>query len=205
MNPTKVIIATAMIIFLSSFLNGCTSEKEVNLRESAGIKTIQLAKKIEKDVTMQLETERNDNQISVIITLDNPKQKSISSAQNWLGFNPNKLQGKKINVDSSPFTITAPYENNFDNKNGLVMIGRANNQPITDQAIYVAEVIFEIIETGTTMIEAYDYQDDLSGHTSVNILIDDIPYNVLVKPESPALVIQQNNGTTKQQSNDTTK
>ena len=84
----------------------------------------------------------------------------------------------------------APYDNDFDNENGLVMLGRSNPDPVTDQVIDVAEMVFDIVGEGTVMIEAYDYREDLTGHTSANTIIDEKPYNILIKPESPALVIE---------------
>jgi hypothetical protein len=40
-------------------------------------------------------------------------------------------------------------------------------------------------------VDVYDYQEDLSGHASANVVINNVPYNVMVKPESPALIIEK--------------
>jgi hypothetical protein len=56
--------------------------------------------------------------------------------------------------------------------------------------INVAEVVFELATDAVTMVDFYDYKTDLSGHVSVNIMLDGTPYNVLLAPESPALIIQ---------------
>ncbi len=84
----------------------------------------------------------------------------------------------------------ALYDNTFDNENGLVMLGRANPDPITNPSIHVAEVIFDVVGEGTIMINAHDYREDVTGHVSVNTIIDEKPYNILIKPDSPALVIE---------------
>jgi hypothetical protein len=40
------------------------------------------------------------------------------------------------------------------------------------------------------MIDVYDYRENLDGHTSVNVMVEGTPHNILKKPESPALIIQ---------------
>ncbi|MFC1734453.1 hypothetical protein ACFL6I_29495, partial [candidate division KSB1 bacterium] len=72
----------------------------------------------------------------------------------------------------------------------LVMIGRASPEPIISKDIHVAKVIFDIEKEETTMIDVYDYREDLTGHTSVNAIVDGKPYNILIKPDSPTLIIE---------------
>jgi hypothetical protein len=71
------------------------------------------------------------------------------------------------------------------------MIGRSNGEPVSTPTISVAKVVFELLTDGTAMVDAYDYQNDLGGHISANMMLDGVPYNVLIKPESPALIIQK--------------
>ena len=85
---------------------------------------------------------------------------------------------------------SAPYDNGFDNEKGLVMIGRASSTKQFKKSLKVATVTFDIISEGTLMIDSYDYRNDLSGHTSANSLIDGKPYNILIKPNSPALAVE---------------
>ena len=70
------------------------------------------------------------------------------------------------------------------------MIGRSASNEIIKSTIIVAEVVFDLLKNETTMLDVYDYTEDLSGHTSVNIILEDTPYNVLKKPMSPILIIQ---------------
>ena len=193
MKSIKLIVATAILILVSTYLTSCklmTPKAEVTETTLTPAESIEQAVKVIQDVTMRLSADRDNSQVIVKIVLDNPNGKSITSVESWLSYDPDALKGERINVVDSPFEFTAPYDNTFDEVNGLVMLGRANSDPITTKTINVAEVVFELLEDGTTMIDTYDYQSDMSGHVSANMLLDGVPYNVLLKPESPALIIQ---------------
>ena len=189
MNTKKIIIATAFILLFSSFITGCNmAEKEA--KETALLQVVEKAEAVKKEVNMVLKAQKEEGQVKVKITLENPDQKPITSVQSWFSFDVTKVHGKEIDTSKSAFSLVAPYENTFDNENGLVMLGRSNPDPVTDQIIEVAEIIFDIIGEGTVMIDVYDYREDLTGHTSVNTIIDGKPYNILIRPDSPALVIE---------------
>lgn len=186
MNSTKIIIATAVIFILGSLLTGCAkNEKEIS-EIAPGLK---LAAEVKKDVELQLLTERKENTVFVKLVLFNPSNKPITSAQTWLSFNPQGLRGQKIDLTKSPFTLTAPMENTFDPEKGFLKLGRGSEKPISDRHIAVAEVAFDVLSEGTHMINVYDYKPDLSGHASANVLLDGKPYNLLLKPKTPALII----------------
>lgn len=208
MKTKNILIATGLILILGTFLNGCQLAEKIGLElpesisgEKATAKKprlpkphvealVQKAAAAKKEVEMVLKAEKEGAEIKVKITLSNPNQKPVTSVQSWLSFNPAKLQGASIDTSATAFSLMAPYDNTFDNEEGLVMLGRANPESITEKEIVVAEVVFDIAESGTTMIDTYDYRDDLTGHTSVNTVIDGKPYNILIKPESPALIIE---------------
>jgi hypothetical protein len=195
MKPKDIVIAAVLIIIIATLFNGCgASENAVKPAANQNAAIQQIVKKAEsvsKDVKMVLTGKKNGSQLTVKITLDNPKQKPITSVQTWLGFDADKLQGKQIDTSKTAFSLMAPYANTFDNKNGLVMLGRSSSTPITDKTIEVADVVFDVTAQETIMIDAYDYRDDLTGHTSVNTIVEGLPYNILIKPESPALVINK--------------
>jgi len=203
MKPKNIAIAAVLILVFSVLLSGCKISAVLPEEKPATAETVgtidtarieELVKKAEavkKEVKMVFEADKGDNQLTVKIKLDNPNQKPITSVQAWLSFDPKILQGKKLNTADSAFALVAPYDNAFDNTNGLVMLGRSNQKPITDKTITVADVIFDLAKNETVMLEVYDYRDDLNGHTSVNTIVDGKPYNVLIKPESPALVIEK--------------
>ena len=54
----------------------------------------------------------------------------------------------------------------------------------------VAEVTFEMLTDDLIMLSFYDYQNYLTGHASVNTLIQGTPYNILKTPNFPAVVIR---------------
>lgn len=205
MKPTNIIIAAAVILLLSSVLTGCS--KLIEPREAAPSATqearpsaeeqkqriqklVEAAVAAKKEVGLVLEAEKVGQTLTITIRLDNAVQKPITSAQTWLSFDPSRLQGKSIDTDDSSFELMAPYANGFDNEQGLVMLGRASATKQFKKSLNVATVTFDIVGEGTLMIDTYDYRDDLTGHTSANSLIDDKPYNILIKPESPALAVE---------------
>jgi len=203
MKPKDIIIAALVIIILSSFLNGCAliEKKSATNEKPAQAETVKPASDVQdlvkkgeavmKDAELVLQAEKQENQVTIKISLDNPSKKPITSVQAWLSFDPAVIQGKEVNTTGSSFTIPAPYDNSFDNKNGLVMLGRSNAEPVTAENMLVAEAVFDLVKNETVLVNAYDYREDLSGHTSVNIILDGKPYNILLAPDSPALVIQK--------------
>ncbi len=208
MKPKEIVIATAVIILLSTLLNGCgliekstsddvsasvTAENQVTkLKFPEGINDlVDTAKAVTKEVKLVLDNEKSRDELRIVIKLDNPNKKPITSVQSWLSYNPDDLKGKEIDTKNSAFSLTAPYNNTFDENNGLMMLGRSNPDPVNDESITVATVIFEVLEDATLAVDAYDYREDLSGHTSVNVLVDGTPYNILVKPDSPTLLIEK--------------
>ncbi len=183
MNPSRILIATGLIFLVSLWLGGCapSSSEDDSLRPAAGLI---------KDVEIQLTAEKVDKILKVKVSLFNPKSKPITSVQSWLSFDPKALKGTAIDVSHSPFTLTAPFENTFDHYQGIIRIGRANQTPVSDPHIVVAELTFDILEEGTTMMQVYDYRPNLFGHASANVMTKGKPTNVLKKPVSPALIVQ---------------
>jgi len=196
MKPKDIVIAAILIIIIASLVSGCgTTQKSANQVQPVVSGSVQNAVKkaaaVGKNIKMDFISEKSDNQVKVKIYLDNPSAQPVTSVQSWLSFDPNVISGKEINTKNSEFSLSAPYEQDFDNTNGLVMLGRSNPTPVTDKKLFVAEVIFDLLKNETVMVNAYDYRDDLTGHTSVNMMLDGKPYNILQKPESPALIIQK--------------
>ena len=180
-----------MIMFFSSLLNGCGGNpSDEGTLHSSAVKLIEMVKKVQKTAEMKVDVEQKDQAVIAHISISNPEKKPITSVQSWLSYNPDFLKGVRIETSNSPFGLVAPYDNTFDEVNGVVMIGRSNGEPIMDEVIPVVDVIFQIQKEGVNMLDAYDYQYDLSGHTSVNTMVDGKPYNILKKPDSPIAVVQ---------------
>ena len=72
-----------------------------------------------------------------------------------------------------------------------MMLGRSNSTPVTDKTIHVAVATFDVLDEEGATIDAYDYREDLTGHTSANTVTDGKAYNILVKPDSPAHIITE--------------
>lgn len=183
-------------LITAPFLTGCfhqaekTSESQYPSAPSQALELAQISPETEKDVELALKAGQEENRITVQVTLQNPSQKPIASAQAWLSYNPQVLRGISAQIDSSVLDIPAPYVTGFDPVLGVIKLGAATSAPVTDTVIPVATLVFEKTGEGVTTLDAYDYRDSLSGHTSANVLIENKPYNVLKKPVTPLLIIQ---------------
>lgn len=202
MKLKEIIIATGALLILSGLLAGCKIIETAEPGESEEVarkkprlpqrleELIQKATSAKKEVDLVLSAEKNETQIKVTVSLDNPNQKALTSVQTWLSYDPEKLKGVEVDASQSAFLLVAPYNNTFDDENGLVMVGRSNTEPITDVSVNVATITFERLVDAPVTIDAYDYRNDLTGHMSANTLVDGAPYNLLTKPDSPALIVE---------------
>lgn len=181
MKSIKILIATALIMFASNALAGCTPKSA----SEAGIQRIAEAQEMKKTVILSLRKADDQNGLTFDLMLLNPDEKPLTSVQTWLSYNPDLLKGVSIDTSASAFGLTAPYVNDFDQEAGLLTLGRSNASPVSDKEIRVARVYFEKRHDGVVMIEAYDYRPDLEGHTSANMMVDGSPVNVLLKPQTP--------------------
>lgn len=181
-----------MVVLATSALTGCTSEKEAkNESRNVGVQRIAEAQEMVKTVGLLLTEVEGKEDITLRLTLSNPEKKPITSVQAWLAYNPDVLEGVTIDTKNTAFDIVAPYDNNFDQVAGLVMIGRSSADPVTDKEIVIADLHFKRIGEGAAMIEAYDFRQDLEGHTSANMMLDGLPVNILIKPQTPLLIINK--------------
>ena len=183
MKPSKVIIAAILIILTANMLSGCGGSADASERQQG----INEMREIKKTASLRLEQEVSGGQMTVTVFIDNPERKPISSTQAWISFNPDHMQGVKVDTSESPFDMPPPYDNGFDEAQGLVRLGGATNKPSTDAVIQVGQVVFGL----NTMLDAYDYRYDLSGHVSANTILNGTPYNILQRPDSPLIVINQ--------------
>lgn len=182
----KVVIAAGMVMLASSALAGCSNEQVSEI----GIERIAAAQEMKKTVNLGLSEVEGAEDVVVRLTLDNSESKPVTSVQAWLTYNPDVLKGVSIDTGNSAFELMAPYDNDFDHEIGLVMLGRSSAEPVEDEEILIAEVHFERIGEDIAMIEAYDYKQDLVGHTSANMMVEGVPMNILLKPQSPLLIIK---------------
>lgn len=183
----KVLIAAGMVMLATNALAGCTPDGEVS---EVGAERIAAAQEMRKTVSLLLTEAEVGEDIVVRLVLDNSEKKPVTSVQAWLTYNPDVLKGVSIDTKNSAFELMAPYDNDFDHEAGLMMLGRSSATPVEDEEITIAEIHFERVGEGAAMIEAYDYRQDLTGHTSANMMLDGVPMNILLKPQSPLLIIE---------------
>ena len=203
MNSFKKMTTIGIVLLIFISITGCSksniedinSDNAVSTSEQNTVSLNNAATeeiKPEKTVSLYLEKELNGDQLTLFIFLMNPKKESITSTQTWLAFNSEDLKGEEINIDDSDFSLTAPYENGFDQEKGLVKIGRSVPGAINKEKVKVAEVSFQIKEQKTLMINAFNYKDDPLSETSANMIVKDKPYNIMMEPQVPIIAIQNN-------------
>jgi hypothetical protein len=137
------------------------------------------------------------DEFDVEIVVKNPGLQSIISVRSWLNYDMNALEGVSITTDDSPFTLSAPGEDEFDAE-GHAKIGRSNiSGGFKDLEDTVAIVRFKVKTPNsvTTTISPYDYQVTELGHTSVNIIDQGFPVNILSE-EPNEIQIELNPGAT---------
>lgn len=188
MNSIKILIATAMVMLVTSALTGCTSEKDAS---TVGVQRIAVAQEMKKTVSLSLAKVQGEDDVVARLMLSNPEKKPITSVQAWLAYNPEVLEGVSIDTKETAFELMAPYDNDFDQEAGLVMLGRSSAEPVSDKEIVIADLHFKRIGDGAAMIEAYDFRQDLEGHTSANMMVDGVPVNILIKPQTPLVIINK--------------
>jgi hypothetical protein len=137
------------------------------------------------------------DEFDVQIVVKNAGAQNIISVRSWLNYDTNALEGVSIDTQGSPFTLSAPGEDEFDAQ-GHVKVGRSNiSGGFKDVEGVVATVKFKVKTANpmTATISAYDYQVTELGHTSVNIIEEGFPANILSQ-EPDKLQIQLNAGAT---------
>ena len=148
------------------------------------------------EITSVTTEARIGDEFDVQITLKNPGLQNVVSVRSWLDYNENVIEAVSIDTTDSPFTLSAPGETEISKDQGLVKLGRSNISGGYAQAEgKVATVRFKVITPFAiaTPIEAYDYQVSELGHTSVNIVDQAFPVNIL-SGEPEALIVNLNPG-----------
>ena len=147
---------------------------------------------IHKSVDLKLtQTKITSKTFKIKVLLSNPEEKEIISARTWLSYNPEDLKIIKIDTQNSDFNLAAPGEEQWDQEKWIIKIGRSNTDETVKLAeIQIAEITVEKIQTGSTIIDFYNYHEDQSGHTNVNMILNGKIYNLATKPVVPALVLE---------------
>lgn len=133
---------------------------------------------------------------TVDVVLKNPSAQNVISVRSWLSYDPMVLDAVAIDTSASLFNLAAPLEDNISAAEGKVKIGRSNiSGGVTDVETKVATVQFKVkgAYAGKTTLSFYDYQVSELGHTSVNIIDQGFPLNILGKAPDK-LVLDLNPG-----------
>ncbi len=159
------------------------------------LEAVKNAKESEKIVELSLkETKNSDQELELEIILKNPKNAKINSLRSFLAFNPETIEGAEININEEleEKILIAPNENNFDNQNGVMKLGFSFKEEILNtKEIKIASIKFNKLKQDIIMIDFYNAQK--GGHTEVLGIFNGHVKNLLKKPASPALILQNEN------------
>lgn len=134
---------------------------------------------------------RVGDEFDVEVMLSNPGLQSIISVRAWLSYNPDILEGLSVDTEGTPFTLSAPGESEVSQNEGLIKLGRSNISGGSSEAeVQVATVRFRVKTPYAVQatIEPHNYQINELGHTSVNIIDQGFPVNILGQEPETALI-----------------
>ena len=134
-----------------------------------------------------------EKELTISINVENPSKQQIISVQSWLKYDPSILKGINKEYDGNPFNFVAPGEDAFDEKLGIVKIGRSSiSGGVNEEKIFIANLTFERISLDSTEISFYNFKLDHSGNTSVRVFKEGFPVNIL--KETPAVLTIEEQG-----------
>jgi hypothetical protein len=105
--------------------------------------------------------------IKVDLVIKNPKREMISSVRAKMKFTPLEAEITDLDTQDSDFPLAAPNENDIDEEEGTVMIGRSfTGQSRSDEEFFVGTIAIMTKKSGTK-IEFLNYQDTELGDTGI--------------------------------------
>lgn len=126
---------------------------------------------------------KNGDEIKVTIWLLNPSAQNLVSAQTWLTYDATRFTGRRIDFSESDFDLQTPGEDKFVPKQNLVRLGRGSTQDggVTKTKVKMADIYFKVnsSKSGKAYFNWYDFQTSELGHTSVNIMEEGLPVNLI--------------------------
>ncbi len=154
----------------------------------------------QSDAILELKPSRTQanagEELEVDIILKNPSLQKVISVRSWLEYDPSALEALSLSAQGSPFSLSAPGEDEISVSERLIKVGRSNiSGGATGAETFVAKVRFRVKATQpvTTVIDFHNYQLTELGHVSVNIVDQGFPINILASKPDP-LRIDLNGG-----------
>ncbi len=168
MNKRSIIISFAIVTFIFSACSWQTKEKKEVSRssESLLIQKVETEQTLEKNVFLSMNVmEKNENTVKVQLFLENPSKRKLESVRSWISFPSDILEGTKIEFPTNaPYTLTAPGEEQFDNKDGLAKIGVSFDSDFVPEGIVpLATLHFDKLQNESAALSFFDARDE--GHT----------------------------------------
>ncbi len=126
-------------------------------------------------------------QKTISIFVKNPESLPIQSVRAWIKFDPAAVRITDLKVEEERLSLVAPGETDIDSEEGLVKIGVASSEAISEGLIKVAS--FKVLKIGTqpAVLTFYDWRAEGDGHTAVLFLEEREAINILKAPSSISL------------------
>lgn len=153
----------------------------------------QIARTVRITLASEKDTYRAGEEFEVRIRLNNPEQQTVDSVRTWIAFDPTKLEVLELHDETSDFDLTLAQENNFDNQQGLVSIGRSSQRPLSPADAVIHTIVFRVLPTTVekiTSLDFYGYQDGAQGYTGVYQVQAGKPFNLLQPPAIPGVKLK---------------
>lgn len=135
------------------------------------------------DVSAQLELELREKtagMVTIDVVLKNPNEESISSVQSWVSYIPGVVTGETITLSkTSPFTLAAPGEQNFNDEFGIAKIGVStpSGKEFKGLETTIATLTFVKNEPGLATFDFFNPGGE--GNTKVIHISENGPQNIL--------------------------
>ncbi|OGJ53876.1 hypothetical protein A3D11_04165 [Candidatus Peribacteria bacterium RIFCSPHIGHO2_02_FULL_49_16] len=127
--------------------------------------------------------------LDIDLVIKNPAGTSFQRVRAWIAYNPEVLEG--IRIDLSPeFSLPTPGENNFFSEEGYIKIGASADQELRKNTVIVARMQFRVKGTSAknTLLTFFDSQHGAQSHTGIfsgmaeteNTILDTDPGHLFV-------------------------
>jgi hypothetical protein len=135
--------------------------------------------------TMQLRViESDEENMTIGIVVKNPNNVPIQSIRSWVRYGEDGVSAKSLEIIDERFSLFAPGEQEIDGQKGIVKIGAAASEAVTDEEILFATFNLNVKEGSRIVLAFHNWQAEGDGHTAVISWEENAIKHVLQAPSS---------------------
>lgn len=105
--------------------------------------------------------------IKIDLVIENPKREMISSVRAKLKYNTEEIEISDLDTQDSDFSLAAPNENDIDEEEGTVIIGRSFTGESRSDEEFLIGTLTIAAKTAESDIDFLNYQDTELGDTGI--------------------------------------